>query len=82
MKTKNINTILGILNNLHENPVDEIIIKQENYQYKIQHTGITNRIPDMYNCYIYDGTSYQDTTLNNIISCIQNIGFIEATINE
>ena len=80
MKITNTIELLNILENLHKNPVDEITIKQEKYQYEIQFTGITNSIKDMYECWTYDGNSYHETTLNNIISCVQDIGFVEAII--
>lgn len=80
MELKSTEKILFLLENIHTEPVEKMVIKQRKYQFEIENTGIKNSIKDMYDCYVYDGNCYKETTLNNIISCVQDVGFESATV--
>lgn len=80
MITVNEEAICYFLQDIEEKEFNRVVIKEDKYQLEIYPTGITNNRADMFECWIYDGNSYKDTTLNNVMSIVQDIGCNEATI--
>ena len=62
--------LIKFLMNIQKYDFNRLTIVEEKYQYEIIPAGYGS-----YDCKVYDGVNYKDTTFRNIITCVKEIGF-------